>query len=128
MPRPSRMRLCVVSCWRPPLYLSFFFSNHSAPPDIYTLSYTTLFRSQCTAICASLTLGLPLWSLVICFAGSFRSEEHTSELQSHSDLVCRLLLEKKKTLTHQTIAERDRLNDEEYSKKRHEGRMDWITE
>src|SRR5438034_961519 len=28
---------------------------------------------------------------------SFRSEEHTSELQSHSDLVCRLLLEKKKT-------------------------------
>src|SRR5438034_6727546 len=29
--------------------------------------------------------------------GAFRSEEHTSELQSHSDLVCRLLLEKKKT-------------------------------
>src|SRR6202021_1688580 len=29
-------------------------------------------------------------------AGSRRSEEHTSELQSHSDLVCRLLLEKKK--------------------------------
>src|SRR5436190_8993193 len=31
-------------------------------------------------------------------AGARRSEEHTSELQSHSDLVCRLLLEKKKTL------------------------------
>src|SRR5260221_8780679 len=31
-------------------------------------------------------------------AGALRSEEHTSELQSHSDLVCRLLLEKKKTL------------------------------
>src|SRR5947207_9726820 len=29
-----------------------------------------------------------------------RSEEHTSELQSHSDLVCRLLLEKKKTKKH----------------------------
>src|SRR5947207_4782578 len=29
-----------------------------------------------------------------------RSEEHTSELQSHSDLVCRLLLEKKKKATH----------------------------
>src|SRR5438034_5398597 len=29
-----------------------------------------------------------------------RSEEHTSELQSHSDLVCRLLLEKKKRLAH----------------------------
>src|SRR5438034_6505993 len=31
-----------------------------------------------------------------------RSEEHTSELQSHSDLVCRLLLEKKKKTTTQT--------------------------
>src|SRR5260221_4243832 len=33
------------------------------------------------------------------YAGAVRSEEHTSELQSHSDLVCRLLLEKKKTNT-----------------------------
>src|SRR5260221_7512922 len=32
---------------------------------------------------------------------SVRSEEHTSELQSHSDLVCRLLLEKKNTLNRQ---------------------------
>src|SRR5947207_4605404 len=31
-----------------------------------------------------------------------RSEEHTSELQSHSDLVCRLLLEKKKKSQHHT--------------------------
>src|SRR5438034_4291022 len=38
-----------------------------------------------------------------------RSEEHTSELQSHSDLVCRLLLEKKKKKTRikPTIKERD---------------------
>src|SRR5438132_6611051 len=38
-------------------------------------------------------------------AADHRSEEHTSELQSHSDLVCRLLLEKKKketSSTHQT--------------------------
>src|SRR5260221_772223 len=33
----------------------------------------------------------------ICSAASTRSEEHTSELQSHSDIVCRLLLEKKTT-------------------------------
>src|SRR5258706_813790 len=33
----------------------------------------------------------------IAFTRRFRSEEHTSELESHSDLVCRLLLEKKKT-------------------------------
>src|SRR5260221_6103960 len=32
-----------------------------------------------------------------------RSEEHTSELQSHSDLVCRLLLEKKKRMTRTTV-------------------------
>jgi len=32
-----------------------------------------------------------------------RSEEHTSELQSHPDLVCRLLLEKKKTCPHDTL-------------------------
>src|SRR5260221_6794122 len=36
---------------------------------------------------------------VLDFAGIARSEEHTSELQSHSDLVCRLLLEKKKNKT-----------------------------
>src|SRR5438034_3382565 len=36
---------------------------------------------------------------VTCTAGAIvRSEEHTSELQSHSDLVCRLLLEKKKAI------------------------------
>src|SRR5437588_1340082 len=34
-----------------------------------------------------------------------RSEEHTSELQSHSDLVCRLLLEKKKKKTHNRYSE-----------------------
>src|SRR5436190_8095875 len=34
----------------------------------------------------------------ILVAAGLRSEEHTSELQSHSDLVCRLLLEKKKTI------------------------------
>src|SRR5438034_7515504 len=36
------------------------------------------------------------------FAAPVRSEEHTSELQSHSDLVCRLLLEKKKKKIQQT--------------------------
>src|SRR5260221_2855989 len=35
--------------------------------------------------------------------GQNRSEEHTSELQSHSDLVCRLLLEKKKTNNTPTL-------------------------
>src|SRR5260221_12619510 len=38
--------------------------------------------------------------------GKYRSEEHTSELQSHSDLVCRLLLEKKKNNHSQCCIER----------------------
>src|SRR5260221_5531955 len=44
------------------------------------------------------TVAMASWSAWYCFSGSFtpsRSEEHTSELQSHSDIVCRLLLEKK---------------------------------
>src|SRR5260221_3856204 len=41
-----------------------------------------------------------LWSAVV-----FRSEEHTSELQSHSDLVCRLLLEKKNSDRHSAAFE-----------------------
>src|SRR5450432_3773007 len=44
-------------------------------------------------------LGLVINIVAACFFG-FRSEEHTSELQSRSDLVCRLLLEKKKTKHH----------------------------
>src|SRR5947207_11151665 len=41
---------------------------------------------------------------------ALRSEEHTSELQSHSDLVCRLLLEKKKKKNHQPRIKRDRID------------------
>src|SRR5437667_7956769 len=44
--------------------------------------------------------------------GSERSEEHTSELQSHHDLVCRLLLEKKKKQQTKTIR---RIDDEKYN-------------
>src|SRR5947207_9836636 len=64
------------------------------PPRSTLFPYTTLFRSvsRCSVMprCR--------WSRAGC--SPTRSEEHTSELQSHSDLVCRLLLEKKKkTLT-----------------------------
>src|SRR5215204_7677661 len=71
------------------------------PPRSTLFPYTTLFRS---ADVDTLRLEDPHWPLAIMLiltqlaAGlhSVRSEEHTSELQSHSDLVCRLLLEKKK--------------------------------
>src|SRR5438034_2585800 len=42
--------------------------------------------------------------------GNMRSEEHTSELQSHSDLVCRLLLEKKNARTHRLSSQRRRFD------------------
>src|SRR5438034_8422221 len=43
-----------------------------------------------------------------------RSEEHTSELQSHSDLVCRLLLEKKKKKENKTKKEENKTTTKEY--------------
>src|SRR5947207_3961747 len=71
------------------------------PPRSTLFPYTTLFRSILTSQPAR-----PCGLFV--FIGStrglsLRSEEHTSELQSHSDLVCRLLLEKKKKTKKKNI-------------------------
>src|SRR2546430_13536811 len=63
------------------------------PPRSTLFPYTTLFRSP-SDFCSD-SVSLPVtrsWNL----SNSARSEEHTSELQSQSNLVCRLLLEKKK--------------------------------
>src|SRR5260221_2919870 len=90
------------------------------PPRSTLFPYTTLFRSKgACALCgdadsmshghvscafASKTrifVAAESWTAdmsVSCVSPHLRSEEHTSELQSHSDLVCRLLLEKKTTL------------------------------
>src|SRR5438132_10710782 len=65
------------------------------PPRSTLFPYTTLFRSP-TCGSAPGSLASPTFSTPACASASARSEEHTSELQSHSDLVCRLLLEKKK--------------------------------
>src|SRR5438034_6104848 len=51
-------------------------------------------RNACSA--AVSLLSLLAWAVSQVDPSTMRSEEHTSELQSHSDLVCRLLLEKKK--------------------------------
>src|SRR2546430_5660744 len=72
------------------------------PPRSTLFPYTTLFRSTLTGQFTDTTTRIPCRSLVIVgarFASDAlhqRSEEHTSELQSQSNLVCRLLLEKKK--------------------------------
>src|SRR5260370_19860999 len=64
------------------------------PPRSTLFPYTTLFRSPSSSPCSSCvpTCG----SSTNTTSPSSRSEEHTSELQSHLNLVCRLLLEKKK--------------------------------
>src|SRR3989441_4203010 len=72
------------------------------PPRSTLFPYTTLFRSYRAPINVEtrrrLTLALAITAvvLVVELVGGWRSEEHTSELQSLAYLVCRLLLEKKK--------------------------------
>src|SRR5438132_7393572 len=70
------------------------------PPRSTLFPYTTLFRSAAipgaTHRAAPVSRGAPSARGGSEVPRETRSEEHTSELQSHSDLVCRLLLEKKK--------------------------------
>src|SRR5438094_1065006 len=67
------------------------------PPRSTLFPYTTLFRSDPETLqCQCLPGYIGLCSNYFKRIYSFRSEEHTSELQSPYDLVCRLLLEKKK--------------------------------
>src|SRR2546430_12175863 len=78
----------------------FFFFNDTATTEIYTLSlHDALPISMRRSSRGVWRLWLPPqdWGLGCCWAErAGRSEEHTSELQSQSNLVCRLLLEKKK--------------------------------
>src|SRR2546430_13677749 len=102
----------------------FFFLMIRRPPRSTLFPYTTLFRSDASstfpemvaATCdqplsefaATITqtararLTNPLIRNFVIFGLLSRSEEHTSELQSQSNLVCRLLLEKKKTILTRT--------------------------
>src|SRR5947207_5115700 len=87
-------------CSRSPV--SFF--NGPATPEVYTLSLHDALPISCSSP-ASLRSARCLRRK--CFempAASSRSEEHTSELQSHSDLVCRLLLEKKTSIPSTTLS------------------------
>src|SRR5688572_31253050 len=72
------------------------------PPRSTLFPYTTLFRSATACLATFLPAIVPQpCSLVpVAEVAAERSEEHTSELQSQSNLVCRLLLEKKKKKTN----------------------------
>src|SRR2546430_11200068 len=98
------------------MYISFFFFNDTATTEIYTLSlhdalpisgecvrladkaFDQFAGIQCDGADAERTGDLRHETAELVFR--HRSEEHTSELQSQSNLVCRLLLEKKKTSIH----------------------------
>src|SRR5260370_29192363 len=86
----------------------FFFFNDTATTEIYTLSLHD-------ALPISRVGGDYLRRRCIARRGcggprrAMRSEEHTSELQSHLNLVCRLLLEKKKKITTTTSIETDEM-------------------
>src|SRR5256885_6708260 len=105
--------LCYSHCF----FFFFFFFNDTATTEIYTLSLhdalpisrasgrSTLFTTSTTGRRASSALRS---TKRVCGSGpslASRSEEHTSELQSPCNLVCRLLLEKKKKtkIIHSTI-------------------------
>src|SRR5215211_9325622 len=95
------MRVFFLCCF-------FFFFNDTATTEIYTLSLHDALpicaaRSRSTRPRCRRWSAAPVTTCTSRTPTRCRSEEHTSELQSHSDLVCRLLLEKKKkniTLSH----------------------------
>src|SRR5438270_13641670 len=87
------------------LVLFLFFFNDTATTEIYTLSLHDALPilgvdgwTRCPRAGAARTAGR-VGRCAACRRFE-RSEEHTSELQSQSNLVCRLLLEKKKMTTH----------------------------
>src|SRR6478672_13452751 len=93
--------ICLILRLMSYLYLLvFFFLMIRRPPRSTLFPYTTLFRSSTPCGCQAAGSCHPRASR------RRRSEEHTSELQSRSDLVCRLLLEKKKKNVHRRRCDR----------------------
>src|SRR6266536_5823309 len=87
----------------------FFFLMIRRPPRSTLFPYTTLFRSA-ESFCGIDRCRRPNRSdLPIAFEPA-RSEEHTSELQSRVDLVCRLLLEKKKEVIYPFLTYKKKKN------------------
>src|SRR5205085_11237203 len=91
-----------------PSFFSFFFLMIRRPPRSTLFPYTTLFRSA-HRLRAAPEPQHPAGADGRGRRGARgRSEEHTSELQSQSNLVCRLLLEKKKKKNHKHLSHNQR--------------------
>src|SRR5205085_9786620 len=93
----SPQQLISVAAYLP---LKLFFFNDTPPTEIYTLSLHDALPIYVAILFPnSLRVSLEAWRVPrkVGYRGHNRSEEHTSELQSQSNLVCRLLLEKKNT-------------------------------
>src|SRR5207248_10307960 len=95
-----------LSCAVFPLSILLFFLMIPPPPRSTLFPYTTLFRSdQTLSVQLGRQISRPFWIDTVGRSNLVsiqnRSEEHTSELQSPYDLVCRLLLEKKKKIKKQ---------------------------
>src|SRR5438132_13214530 len=96
-------RVCTQSN-SPPL---LFFFNDTATTEIYTLSLHAALPISPRRTTTPFSCLTTSWRN----SSAVRSEEHTSELQSHSDLVCRLLLEKKKTKLSSSLYGIDRVGE-----------------
>src|SRR5437773_7506005 len=99
--------LFIVRLHYPPLFFFFFF-NDTATTEIYTLSLHDALPISAGSPWMPSKRRNP--AIPAC---RWRSEEHTSELQSHHDLVCRLLLEKKKKKKNKIMSKK---NNEEKTK------------
>src|SRR5438105_12806415 len=106
------------------MFVFSFFFNDPATTHIYTLSL-----HDALPISARAKSGEAPRSkgriVIATVKGDVRSEEHTSELQSRVDLVCRLLLEKKKTRARTTLTRRALVTSSHHTK-RHQPVCDFL--
>src|SRR6476646_10985178 len=102
----------------PPPFPMSFFLNDTATTEIYTLSlHDALPICSCSLRRTSTLVGgrHGHFTNIRCRT---RSEEHTSELQPHSDLVCRLLLEKKKNKKYKIHTQKKKKKKKKKTKKK----------
>src|SRR5271165_7651729 len=106
------MFICVYFILQFFLFLFFFFFNDTATTEIYTLS---LHDALPISSPEPPEIRVSLWH--VRSTRVRRSEEHTSELQSRENLVCRLLLEKKKKNTHEPLQNKKTKKNKSKNKK-----------